>query len=638
MPSTETLSPTTTAPVKSTTTNETPTTSTSTTGFASTIITAATISATSTTEFTVTSAPATTVATTTSFITNIPAATSSTASSPTTAATTGSAITGIASNPCSNNPCNENNVPQTNHSCEHVINSYGLISGFKCHCQPGYIEAGIFCEDKNECTSEDNMCDQTSSVCKNTIGSYKCVCKTGYQQLTDVTCRDIDECSLQTINCDEPNKRSICTNTPGSYTCTCAAGYSGNGTYCMSKSGLLLCTVISQSGQGRGVRKSYTNPSSSLDISSDTQVNALLAAWWANMEPSSQISSPAAGVYYKVLRSEITGDASTLAQMTNLVKSSLNISEVENFTANFVVVVTWNKLKLTGSKDNTMTVTFQSILISNYVHTFWIAKYGDRQMLWNIALDSTMTHYPAQVGLYVQGGTKFIYHYGYLPYTDANNMDFIEKIDQVYFVVPVTISSLQTLKNLWVTSGYQYTKDKTTAESSYSGQYGLLKLGEVFLGLTDNSQSFRHLAIEFDDWLSMDIADQTNVIDVAHAQECPCTLSQASSVFEPVHDPKSKIPAGVRCITKINYQDSNDGRAVRCCYNFQNQLIYDHAAVNGMNTYRRYFPPKSDKDDDIYSFACSSDVHSYTGEDLCSKFIKRRPHSAGCIEFKSSTA
>ncbi|KAK3609842.1 hypothetical protein CHS0354_029882, partial [Potamilus streckersoni] len=395
---------------------------------------------------------------------------------------------------------------------------------------------------------------------------------------------------------------------------------------------------ISQSGQGRGLRKSYSNPSASLDVSSDTQVNALLAAWWANMEPSSQISSPAPGVYYKVLRSEIKGDAATLAQMTNLVKSSLNISEVENFTAKFVVVVTWNKLKIRDSKDNTETVTFQSILISNYVHTFWIAKYGDRQMLWNIALDSTMGNYPAQVGIYVETGTKFIYHYAYLPYTDVSNKDFISKIDQVYFVVPISISSLQTLKNLWVTNGYQYTKDKATAEQCYNGHYGLLKWGEVFLGLTDNSQSFIHLSIEFDDWLSTDMADQTNVIDIRHVEECPCTLSQASSVFKPVHDPKSKIQAGFMCISKEDDQESNDGRALRCCYNLQKQLILDHAAVNGMNTYRRYLPPRSDKDDDMYDLACSSNVHSYTGEDLCSKFIAQRPHSTGCIEFKPSTA
>ena len=37
---------------------------------------------------------------------------------------------------------------------------------------------------------------------------------------------DIDECATGTDNCDA---RAVCTNTVGSYTCVCQTGYTGNG-------------------------------------------------------------------------------------------------------------------------------------------------------------------------------------------------------------------------------------------------------------------------------------------------------------------------------------------------------------------------------------------------------------------------
>lgn len=40
---------------------------------------------------------------------------------------------------------------------------------------------------------------------------------------------DIDECSMDTDNC---NESAICTDTPGSFDCTCNTGYTGDGVYC----------------------------------------------------------------------------------------------------------------------------------------------------------------------------------------------------------------------------------------------------------------------------------------------------------------------------------------------------------------------------------------------------------------------
>ena len=43
---------------------------------------------------------------------------------------------------------------------------------------------------------------------------------------------DIDECTLNTDNCDV-DTRATCTNVPGSFSCACNVGYSGDGISCV---------------------------------------------------------------------------------------------------------------------------------------------------------------------------------------------------------------------------------------------------------------------------------------------------------------------------------------------------------------------------------------------------------------------
>ncbi|XP_073903349.1 hemicentin-1 isoform X3 [Castor canadensis] len=69
------------------------------------------------------------------------------------------------------------------------------------------------CVDIDECQNRDTC----QHECKNTIGSYQCICPPGYQvMLNGKTCQDIDECLEQNIRC---GSNRMCFNMRGSYRC-----------------------------------------------------------------------------------------------------------------------------------------------------------------------------------------------------------------------------------------------------------------------------------------------------------------------------------------------------------------------------------------------------------------------------------
>lgn len=92
---------------------------------------------------------------------------------------------------------------------------------FKCVCPRGYQldNTGTFCVDFNACTA-DSRCEEG---CRNTAaGGYECGCPPGFQlHLYYNQCVDRNECA-EAVN---PCGSSRCTNTIGSYECGCPAGY-----------------------------------------------------------------------------------------------------------------------------------------------------------------------------------------------------------------------------------------------------------------------------------------------------------------------------------------------------------------------------------------------------------------------------
>ncbi|CAM9746628.1 unnamed protein product [Lampetra fluviatilis] len=135
-----------------------------------------------------------------------------------------------------------------NQTCTNIFN------GYTCSCNEGYRNVtmnsdrceGIlrlcffFVADINECISGQNTCSVDAN-CTNTIGSYTCACKLGYEG-NGRDCMDIDECMRGTNSCN--SSISDCMNNNGSYYCTCARGFTGNGTYCAETGE--MCTDVDE--------------------------------------------------------------------------------------------------------------------------------------------------------------------------------------------------------------------------------------------------------------------------------------------------------------------------------------------------------------------------------------------------------
>ncbi|KAH8267406.1 hypothetical protein KR018_008931, partial [Drosophila ironensis] len=124
--------------------------------------------------------------------------------------------------------CQEKNEKQ-----QHYINkSTSLTTPKNNLCGVGFIIQNDRCADIDECahSSTNNCTVYSHKECKNSLGSYSCECKTGFNlDITLQECVDINECSINNHNC-LPTQR--CDNTIGSYICTrlqsCGTGYTLN--------------------------------------------------------------------------------------------------------------------------------------------------------------------------------------------------------------------------------------------------------------------------------------------------------------------------------------------------------------------------------------------------------------------------
>ncbi|XP_049316267.1 fibulin-1 isoform X3 [Bactrocera dorsalis] len=132
------------------------------------------------------------------------------------------------------------------HNCKNSQYCHNTMGGFHClsvnskkcdpHkekceniCSAGFQYKNDGCIDVDECLVDEYACD-SSQMCSNDIGGYRCDCKIGFNlDATTNACVDINECSINNHNC-LPTQR--CDNTYGSYVCvrlqSCGTGYTLN--------------------------------------------------------------------------------------------------------------------------------------------------------------------------------------------------------------------------------------------------------------------------------------------------------------------------------------------------------------------------------------------------------------------------
>ncbi|KAM5299409.1 LOW QUALITY PROTEIN: hemicentin-2 [Ctenodactylus gundi] len=88
-----------------------------------------------------------------------------------------------------------------------------LSSEGRAWCPPGFIRQSGVCVDLDECQVQ-SLCQH---ACRNTEGSYQCLCPAGYRLLpSGKNCQDINECEEGDVEC---GPGQMCFNTRGSFQC-----------------------------------------------------------------------------------------------------------------------------------------------------------------------------------------------------------------------------------------------------------------------------------------------------------------------------------------------------------------------------------------------------------------------------------
>jgi hypothetical protein len=87
-------------------------------------------------------------------------------------------------------------------------------------------EHGSICEDIDECSND--PC-HGSAVCENTLGSFQCKCKSGFDG-DGFECVDTNECETVGL-CGENGK---CINFDGGFSCECISGFRKENDECVN--------------------------------------------------------------------------------------------------------------------------------------------------------------------------------------------------------------------------------------------------------------------------------------------------------------------------------------------------------------------------------------------------------------------
>jgi len=103
--------------------------------------------------------------------------------------------------------------------------------GFSCACENFYkMDEGVCVWDSTTCA--DNPCGANMGCSDNSDSGFTCDCLLGFSEETTGNCVDIDECADMTDDCTVSTPNSHCSNTIGSYVCLCDTGFESTETGC----------------------------------------------------------------------------------------------------------------------------------------------------------------------------------------------------------------------------------------------------------------------------------------------------------------------------------------------------------------------------------------------------------------------
>ena len=260
------------------------------------------------------------------------------------------------------------------------------------------------------------------------------------------------------------------------------------------------------------------------------------------------------------------------------------------------------------------TVTFQAILVTDFINTYTKITYKDRGMRWSINLNKgIIPSYPAGVGCLFRDKIYYEqYRYSFFDTREGlENKKMIEKIDAV-----IQSKAYHLSTSGGKTPGRFYFQLNNAKDANVNPGYACWK------------------------WIESDKIFDTiyTAIDYQEAETCPPIFNQ----FQIFQNEVFANTADYICWKDL-FPEKNAGnqeRSKRCCYEKGNgALITTPSLVGGLNTYQRFSGSLLTRDNNMYS-TCCSEVNIKKGlssRSLCKQFINRRPVCTS-KHFKGSSA